>query len=130
VTPGQRRQRSLVALAIASVAFVAVTAAQGSSTISVALPAIDRWIEGAVAILFEEMIRRGFKKVDKIGLKCDRVHEQVERVDVALRGYDGEGGALSDIRVLQNDVAELQRAPVAPPPGFSVAPRAAQRSGT
>jgi hypothetical protein len=130
VTPGQRRQRSLVALAIASVAFVAVTAAQGSSTISVALPAIDRWIEGLVAIVFEEMIRRVLKKVDAIGRECDRMHQKLERVDVALRGYDGEGGALKDVRELQEEVAALQRAPVAPPPGFSLPSHATQRSGT
>lgn len=130
----ERAQRitlvTCLAIVATGVVFVTVTAAQGNSTINVALPSIDKAIEAAVAIIFEEMIRRGFKKVDKIGLKCDRVHERVERVDVALRGYDGDGGALKEIRDLQDDVAELQRAPfvVGPPPGFSIAPAGAPRS--
>ena len=118
----------LVCAAAAAVLVIAVTAATGGGdTIAVTLPPVEKLIYAAIAFLFEEMIRRGFKKVDKLGAKCDRTHEAVEKVDVALRGYDGNGGALNDIRQLQEEMREMRERPVAAPPGFSVSPAPARR---
>lgn len=130
VRPRRVAIAELVVLAVAIVGFVAVTAAQGASTINIALPPIEKWIYGAIVAAIGEMGRRTLKKLDKIGLKCDRTHERLEKVDTALRGYDGNGGALEDIRLLQRDVSELQRAPRGPmpPAGFNISPPAQARA--
>lgn len=101
----------VVLTVVGIVGVVTVTAMEGSSTISVSLPSLEQVILAAIAFLFEEMIRRGLKKLDTIGGKCDRTHARLEqyqtKIDGALMGIDGRGGIVMDIRELQSEVARL-----------------------
>lgn len=125
MTPRVRQRvglASFAAVVVAGMVFLAITAAEGASAVTLPLPSVEHLVVGLITILFEEMLRRGLKKIDQ-------THDRVGKIDVALRGYDGNGGALGDIARLQEDVSDLQRGrPVAPPPGFAIASRTVARA--
>lgn len=117
--PSQLKRPPVLTISILTIAvmvFVGITAAEGGSSINVPLPTLSDVIVGAAVTVFGFFGKRAFGKLDEVATKTDRI-------DVALRGYNGEGGALQDIRDLQSVVYRddgIAPRGVAPPAGFTV----------
>lgn len=116
---------TLALLAIGACVFVGVTAAEGAGTLNVPL-SIGDVIVGVAVTLFGFFGKRVLAKLDYLTTKTDRI-------DVALCGYNGEGGVIQDVRDLQSAVyRDDGQAPrgMAPPAGFNVMTAAAKREPT
>ncbi|HVX39621.1 MAG TPA: hypothetical protein VHB25_08610 [Gemmatimonadaceae bacterium] len=124
------RALSVSSVLLATLLFVAITAAEGANVIAVPLPSAATVIETFALALVGEMIRRVLKKLDRVGEKCDATHEAFGKFETRIQTAIFDRGALIDeVRDLQSTVYR-DEPPAAPPPGFTIAPRGTPAKAT